>query len=192
MATKILVLDSQGTPLRWMSRQRAMTRVARGRVAWTAGSIVDVVNGGTSRATNARSELELPSIIALKGRPMPYRDSSLFPTRRAIFMRDRCLCAYCVTAYPESKLTRDHVIPKSRGGADVFSNLVCACVGCNTRKGARTPEEAGMKLAYVPYQPNRAEEFLLVANGRHRVLFDQMEWLLASVPKHSRLLLKEQ
>jgi 5-methylcytosine-specific restriction endonuclease McrA len=187
---KILVLDVQGTPLRWMSRQRAMTRIARGKVAWTAGDSGDTMTGGVSRLTSERSLVELPSIIALKGQPTPHHESRLMPTRRALFARDRHLCAYCAQVFPDDKLTRDHVTPKVQGGTDKWTNLCSACRACNSRKGGRTPEEAGMKLVYVPYRPNRAEEFLLIAMGRHKILADQMDWLLKGVPKHSRLLVQ--
>jgi len=63
-------------------------------------------------------------------------------------------------------------------------NVVTACRACNQRKGNRTPEEAHMHLLYAPYVPNRAE-FLILAN--RRILADQMEFLLASVPRSSRL-----
>lgn len=56
------------------------------------------------------------------------------------------LCAYCGVKDPR---TKDHVIPKSRGGSDDLSNLVWACNRCNSKKGARTPEEAGMPIIYV-------------------------------------------
>ena len=63
-------------------------------------------------------------------------------------------------------------------------NLVTACRACNTRKASRTPEEAKMPLVYLPYVPSRWEDFILA--NRH-ILADQMEYLLAKVPAHSRL-----
>lgn len=48
------------------------------------------------------------------------------------------MCVYC-GCVPADSL--DHVIPRSRGGADHPSNLVPACRPCNSSKGARTPEE---------------------------------------------------
>ena len=48
------------------------------------------------------------------------------------------------------------------------------------------PDEAKMPLLYVPYVPNRHEEFIVTAS-RH-VLADQMEFLLAGLPRHSRIL----
>lgn len=44
-----------------------------------------------------------------------------------------CACAYC--GKPEEKLTLDHVVPKSKGGAHFArSNLVPSCLACNARK----------------------------------------------------------
>lgn len=54
-------------------------------------------------------------------------------------------CAYC--GLPPT--TRDHVMPRSRGGSDDSSNLVWACNRCNARKNNRTPEEAGMPIVYI-------------------------------------------
>lgn len=54
-------------------------------------------------------------------------------------------CAYC--GDHASQLTPDHVIPLSRGGNNSLSNIVPACLSCNTRKGARTPEQSDMTFA---------------------------------------------
>ncbi|MFN2548790.1 MAG: HNH endonuclease, partial [Myxococcales bacterium] len=47
----------------------------------------------------------------------------------------------------------DHVVPRSRGGVTSWENVVCSCVGCNLRKGGRTPEEAHMRLTRHPSRP---------------------------------------
>ena len=48
----------------------------------------------------------------------------------------------------------------------------------------RLPEEARMSLLYLPYVPSLHEDMIL--RGR-RILVDQMDFLLASVPRSSRL-----
>lgn len=65
-----------------------------------------------------------------------------------VYARDGHLCRYCGRA--PSRFTLDHVDPKSRGGSHDPANLVTACGSCNSRKGARTPEEAGMALLPIP------------------------------------------
>lgn len=74
-------------------------------------------------------------------------------TRRNIYIRDEYTCAYCGKKFNTEKLNIDHVIPKSRGGRNVWSNVVCSCVPCNTKKDNRTPDEAGMKLRRKPFEP---------------------------------------
>ena len=101
-----------------------------------------------------------------------------------LFRRDRNTCLYCGREFPDGALTRDHVIPISRGGHDLWSNVVAACKRCNSHKGCRTPDEAGMPLLAIPYVPNLAE-YLVLRN--RRILADQMEFLKSqfkSVERH--------
>jgi 5-methylcytosine-specific restriction endonuclease McrA len=101
-----------------------------------------------------------------------------------LFVRDRHICAYCGGQFHPDDLTREHIVPTSRGGHDTWMNCITACRGCNGRKGNRLPEEARMTLLYLPYVPSLHEDMIL--RGR-RILADQMEFLLASVPRNSRL-----
>ena len=70
--------------------------------------------------------------------------------RREVLRRDRNKCQYCGAT---KNLTLDHVIPKSRSGTHTWDNVVIACNNCNSRKGDRTPEEAGMPLRVKPRAP---------------------------------------
>jgi 5-methylcytosine-specific restriction endonuclease McrA len=72
------------------------------------------------------------------------------PTKAAIYRRDNNTCQYCGST---RSLTIDHLIPKCRGGADLWENLVLACSKCNTVKGHKTPEQAGLKLSRKPRPP---------------------------------------
>jgi 5-methylcytosine-specific restriction endonuclease McrA len=74
-------------------------------------------------------------------------------TRRNIFFRDRNRCQYCGGTFAQRRLNLDHVVPLSRGGASSWENVVCACIECNSRKGCRTPDEAGMRLVRPPRRP---------------------------------------
>ena len=70
-----------------------------------------------------------------------------------VLRRDGFRCGYC--GGPAD--TRDHVIPRSRGGATSWTNLVAACADCNGRKRDRTPAQAGMPLRVRPFQPTPAQ-----------------------------------
>lgn len=183
--TWILAVNLAGMPDRWLEVEDAITYHAKGMVAWSVGNLVCTYHGGVSRLTGVRSELSTRSIIAIKGTDfMPSREREPALTNAALFARDRYLCAYCGHQFRERQLSRDHIIPLSRGGRDRWMNVVTACKVCNGKKNNRTPEAARMSLLYAPYVPSRFEHLIL---QNRRILADQMEYLMANVPRHSRL-----
>lgn len=187
MTPLILRLDVSGTPVTWIPWEDAVCLYSRDMVAWTAGSEEFTFFGGMCRATGRRSQVTVNSIVAVK-RAMPGRHArrGIPPlSNKELFLRDGHLCMYCGGQFPDHQLTRDHVVPLSRGGSDRWSNVVTACRGCNIRKGNRVPEEAGMALLAVPYVPNWAE-FLALTN--RRILADQMAFLKAQFNSRARLL----
>lgn len=183
----ILRLDVAGTPLRWIPWQDAVCLYSRGLVAWTAGDNEFTYFGGTSRDTGERSSVTVHSIIAIKrtsrGRHIQRNVPPL--NNHELFRRDGYMCMYCGAEPLQHQLTRDHVVPISKGGRDIWSNVVTACRACNTRKGCRTPEIAAMPLLAVPYVPNWAE-FLALSN--RKILADQMEFLRSQFSSRNRLL----
>ena len=102
-----------------------------------------------------RFELAVPRIIRLLFYDRLPRTDVKF-TRRNIYARDSNRCQYCGKRFPTSELSLDHVVPRSRGGQSNWTNIVCACVRCNVRKGQRTPAEARMKLVRKPVRPKRS------------------------------------
>ncbi len=100
-------------------------------------------------------EIEVPRVIRLlEYDRMPSR--SLRLNRHTVFARDEHRCQYCGRRFPAGQLSVDHVIPRSRGGSTAWENVVCACLGCNMKKGGRTPQEAHMKLVARPLRPKRS------------------------------------
>ncbi len=96
--------------------------------------------------------IRVPRVIQLiRYDKLPTREIRF--TRRNIFYRDRCCCQYCGGVFAQKQLNLDHVVPLSRGGASNWENVVCACIACNTQKGARTPLQAGMRLIRRPKKP---------------------------------------
>jgi len=99
-------------------------------------------------------DIVVPRIIRLLGYDHLPRQGVKF-NRRNIFARDKGRCQYCGRKFPTSELSLDHVIPRSLGGESAWENVVCACTRCNSRKGGRTPHQAGMTLITVPVKPKR-------------------------------------
>jgi 5-methylcytosine-specific restriction endonuclease McrA len=170
---RILRLNPAGFPLSWLTKQEAARLWVKDQVLWVLGDHDFVIRGGTNRA-GQQSVLRLPPILASAGSVRAQQQVTPLVSNRLLFRRDRNLCLYCGEKFPDLSLTRDHVVARCRGGRDTWMNLVTACRRCNQRKGARTPEEAGMPLLAVPFVPNQME--LLALSNRH-ILADQMAYL---------------
>lgn len=183
---QVLTLDISGRPFAWLEPEEAVTYYAKGKVAWELGEARQAFRGGYGKH-GRRSVIEVAPIIAIAGsevmasqawEPLPLgdRDNAL------LFRRDHNTCAYCGGIFAKRWLTRDHVLARSRGGLDIWTNCVTACRDCNQEKGAMLVEDF-RPLIYVPYTPCRFEHFLI--SGR-RVLADQHDYLSARLPRHSR------
>ena len=181
---RILRLNVRGQPLDWATWQEAVCLYARDLVAWTHGESVLRLRGGRARHDGERTTVDVHSIIACGGRkaPQPRRAPAL--TNIALFGRDRHLCLYCGRVFAPAMLTRDHVVPRSRGGDDEWDNVVAACKRCNHHKGNRLPHECGMELLALPYVPNLAEYLALTNSGR--ILGDQMDFLATQFGRASK------
>ena len=181
----VLQLDVSGRPQAWISSREAAVLYASDAVAWTLGDAFHVMRGGWQRSTGLQSRIELHPIVAVRG-AIPSRAWRQVPalSNHKLFTRDRGFCAYCGGRFHADDLTREHIVPVSRGGTDSWMNCITACRACNGRKGNRLPEEAHMVLMYLPYVPSLHEDMIL--RGR-RIVADQMDFLLASVPRSSRL-----
>jgi hypothetical protein len=187
MNAKILKLNIAGRPVSWITREQGALMYCRDQVAWEAGIRFVRLRGGTCRATGRRSVLFVSTIVASTGGAAEYDLLNDVPplTNRNLFARDKHMCLYCGDYLYDCELTRDHVVPVSRGGADTWENVVTACRLCNHRKADRLLEEIDMNLLAVPYVPNRAEGLIL---ENRDILGDQMEFLQAYAGKRAQLL----
>ena len=181
---RILRLNIAGRPVDWASWQEAVCLYARDLVEWTLGDSVLSLRGGHSRIDGRQTRVQIHSIIACGGKKAPLGRTVPALTNFALFGRDRNLCLYCGRVFADASLTRDHVVPKSRGGKDDWDNVVAACKRCNHHKGNRLPHECGMELLSLPYVPNVAEYLALTNTGR--ILGDQMDFLASQFGRGRR------
>lgn len=136
-----LVLNATYEPLCVVSVRRAAILVLTAKAVCVAD--------GDGFLHSARDALPVPSVIRLtRYVRVPYR-THVGLSRRAIFARDGWRCVYC--RGPAE--TIDHVMPRSRGGAHAWENVVAACARCNHSKGDRTTAELGWQLAVPPAAP---------------------------------------
>jgi 5-methylcytosine-specific restriction endonuclease McrA len=137
----VLVLNSSYEPINVCAARRALVLVLKGVAA--------AEEHASTQVHSARQAIRVPSVIRLlEYRRIPHQTRAL--SRKNILMRDRYVCQYCARTLNSGELTLDHVIPRSRAGETAWENLVACCHHCNNRKGNRTPEEAGMRLARAP------------------------------------------
>ena len=137
----VLVLNASYEPINVCAARRALILILKG--------VASPEEVAEHRVFSPRHSMPLPSVIRLlEYRRIPHQTRAL--SRKNILMRDRYTCQYCQRTLPSAEMTLDHVVPRSRSGETTWENLVACCHPCNNRKGSRTPEEAGMKLARAP------------------------------------------
>ncbi|HIC88544.1 MAG TPA: HNH endonuclease, partial [Anaerolineae bacterium] len=142
---QVLLLNATYEPLSIVSVRRAAVLVLQHKA-----EIVEATEAWLRAQSMA---LPMPAVIRLVYYVRVPRYLPWPLSRRTVLARDNYTCQYCGAQPGKTRLTLDHVIPRVRGGETTWENLVTACVSCNRRKGARTPEEAGMRLLRRPTRP---------------------------------------
>ena len=138
---RALVLNASHQPLAVVAARRAVILVLKEKAE------VLVSNGQVFRSEHLH--VDAPSVLRLRNFvKIPHRSHAPL-TRRAVFARDEWTCQYCGAAAENL----DHVVPRSRGGAHAWDNVVAACRRCNSRKENRMIDEVGLRLARRPVAP---------------------------------------
>ena len=143
---KVLVLNADYSPLNVTSLIRGFNLVTKGKA--------EILKQGEKPIDAGSFKFARPLIIRLLNY-VKYRVKNLKVNRARIYKRDGFQCVYCGL---NKNLTIDHVLPKSRGGSNRWTNLVTCCGNCNRKKGDKTPHEAGMTLRKKPYEPSLFSE----------------------------------
>ena len=152
MGGRVLVLNATYEPINVCTVRRAVVLLLKDKA--------ELLERGRFELHSESTTLARPVVIRLIAYVKVPRDAHRRKiTRRAVFARDSWTCQYCGS---RSNLTVDHVIPRSKGGASSWENIVASCAPCNRRKGDRTPRQAGMQPRRAPRTP-RAEIFIHVA-----------------------------
>lgn len=142
----VLVLNYDYTPLNITSVQRGFVLVNKGKA--------EIVKSDENPIISGYNTYVRPVIIRLL-KYIRHYVRTLRPNRNRIYKRDGNKCVYCGST---KNLTLDHIIPKSRGGANDWMNLVTSCSKCNMKKGNRTPEEAKMTMSHRPHIPTLVDQ----------------------------------
>lgn len=138
----VLVLNSDYTPLNITSIRRGFVLVDKGKA--------EIIKSDENPIYAGYNAFIRPIIIRLLSY-IKFNRRSTKVNRTRIYKRDNYECVYCGS---QKQLTLDHVIPKSRGGRNEWTNLVTCCHKCNLHKANRTPEEAKMRMKQAPFIPS--------------------------------------
>ena len=161
---QVLVLNASYEPLNVTSVRRAHVLVFKGKA--------EVLEKLDRPLTSATTAFAWPHVIRLVQYVRVPHGVQRKISRRAVFARDGWSCVYCGRQLRD--LTLDHVMPRHRGGAHTWENLVSACKVCNHRKGGKTLQEARMQLMRDPFRP-RAGLYYTIQRKLNQSL--QEEWL---------------
>jgi 5-methylcytosine-specific restriction endonuclease McrA len=140
---RTLVLNAGYEPLAVVSFKRALVLVMNGKASILARDDDHPVFA-------AAGSWDRPSVILLRRYVRLPSGRSVPVSRRGVLRRDAQRCGYCGS----SASTIDHILPRSRGGADSWENLVACCLRCNNVKGDKTPQEMGWTLRMTPRPPH--------------------------------------
>jgi 5-methylcytosine-specific restriction endonuclease McrA len=143
--TKTLLLNSNYQILAFISERKAIKLLLKEKA-----EVLSTWKGRKIRS--ASGCIEYPATLKMKYH-IALNPTKLSFSKKLVLRRDNYTCSYCLEKY--RNLTIDHIIPKSLGGENSFTNCVAACTACNRKKGNRTPEQAGMTLKIVPMPPSQ-------------------------------------
>ena len=151
LSQQVLRTDASGIPLEWIDFREAVRIYHLDQVVFALGKPLYQIRGGHNAISGRRSIVQVNSIVGTHGdsRALLKSRAHYIPplNNQTLFARDVRLCMYCGDQHSVRGLSRDHILPLSRGGTDTWNNVVTACKRCNNRKAGRTPEQAGMEAA---------------------------------------------
>ncbi len=169
MDVQTLVLDQGYVPLGVVGWERAITLIFQEKA-----EVVESYEDKEVRSVTF--SMKVPSIIRfLSG--LRKRKKQIKFSRENTYARDGGKCQYCLKDVPRAEITYDHIVPRAQGGKTTWENVVIACVPCNQKKGARTPQQAGMTLKSKPVKPKKLPEHRVTFSFRKDVPLSWKDWI---------------
>lgn len=128
--------------------QEAICKLVEGEI-----EVLESHEDPEAKVSSPSVSFQIPSVARIKT-PIPFNKKGVKFSRVNVLTRDNFTCQYCGNKFPRRQLNYDHVLPRNQGGKTVWTNIVTACLPCNSRKGGRTPEQARMRLLKQPVRPS--------------------------------------
>ena len=163
LSRPVLVLNKMWMPIRIATIKRCLNMIFSDKASlvdptdysvysWLEWVELDT-DGDEHVLTTTRSDVKIPEVVVLAKYDKVFT-KDLRLTKRNIYIRDKYRCQYTGKQLGFDEANIDHVIPRSRGGRNTWSNMVVCTKEINSKKGDRTPSEAGLKLIRKPVKPS--------------------------------------
>ena len=147
-----LELNVSGIPITTVPYIQVLSRIDSGTArvvksyegSWirSSGFDISMFSSGFGVSSVPCVGMQIPSVVQfLHTNYIPEFTKVLPFTRKNLYIRDRGRCAYCLRKLSLASLSFDHVVPKCLGGKTCWQNVVLACFRCNSKKGARHPDD---------------------------------------------------
>lgn len=147
---RVLLLNATYEPICAVPMRRAVVLVLCDKA--------EIVTAYDAVVRSASMEMSRPAVIRLVRYVNVPRFRKAYLSRRTILQRDNHECCYC----GGKASTMDHIMPRSRGGAHSWTNVVACCFGCNQTKDDKTPQEMDWKMRYQPFEPEGNRRIVLI------------------------------
>jgi hypothetical protein len=156
---RTILTTADGIPIRDIPTHEAILKLLTGKVVATENHPTRVFR---SQHLTVPAPIVVSSLKYVKLPKHFYGSARL--TNQNLFLRDNFTCGYCGKIYSPAfvkkgsianSLTRDHIVPTSRGGKDIWENVVTACISCNNKKGDKLLKDTGMELNVKPTVPQK-------------------------------------
>ena len=139
-----LLISSIHEPIAFVGYRRMYSLMRR--------DVVEVLSEWDERIFH---DVKIPAILKLKNFILSRTAHRMCGYNRGVVLaRDAYQCQYCGRRLALRDATIDHVVPRSRGGKNHWTNCVASCKNCNRRKDNKTFEEANMQLRRRPGLPS--------------------------------------
>jgi 5-methylcytosine-specific restriction endonuclease McrA len=113
-------------------------------------------------------QVRVPTVVIAKNfDKMVFKNWKGKPSKDAIYNRDGGICQYTGQTVSKKDASVDHVIPKSRGGSDDWTNLALTSRKLNSEKGNALNSEIGLRLRKNPIKPRPVPVSQLIKEVRH-------------------------
>lgn len=154
----VLILNDSYMPLNIVTMKKACKMMVKSGIWEALGRKseyhIDIIEHYDDDIKSASgTNMVRPAVICIAHFKKPsQKNAKMFApfSRKGIWLRDKCKCQYCGTNVKLENMHWDHIVPRKAGGQTTWTNIVCACLACNSKKADLSLSKCGMKLLKKP------------------------------------------